>query len=301
MKMSTTDWLMLVVLSGLWGLSFFLIEIALTSLPVLTLVALRISIAAIVLWLYVWLRGARVPTSMSVWRAFVIMGVLNNILPFSLIVWGQTEITSSLASILNATTPLFAVLVAAVWLHDEPVTRSKVAGMLLGFTGVVVMIGADTLAEVGADVAAQVAVVIASLCYALASAYGRRFAALGIAPSVSAACQVTMSSIMLAAFITVTGGWADFGSVTAASWSAVVVLAVVSTALAYVLYFRLLASAGATNLMLVTFLIPVMAITLGILLLDETLRPTDVAGMAMIFVALVVIDGRVFSLRRRPI
>lgn len=299
MKMSTSAWIMLIALSLLWGSSFFLVEIALQGFPVMVLVTLRVAIAAIVLWCIVALSSAAVPRSMSVWSSFLLMGILNNILPFSLIVWGQTEITSSLAAILNATTPLFAVLIAAIWLHDEPVTPGKITGLLLGFLGVVIMIGADTIREIGSDVLAQLAVVLASCSYALATAFGRRFAALGIAPTVSAACQVTMSGLLLVLFVTVTSGWSAITVATTVPWLAVIALAVLSTALAYVLYFNILATAGATNLTLVTFLIPVTAIALGVLVLHERLQATDYLGLFLIVFALVAIDGRLLSRPQR--
>lgn len=301
MRMTTTDWILLLVLSCLWGSSYFLIEIGLQGLPVLTLVALRIALAAVVLWLFVLLSGASVPTAPRLWLSFAFMGVLNNIVPFSLIVWGQTEISSSLAAILNATTPLFAVLVAAIWLHDEAPTPGKIAGLVTGFIGVAVMIGRDAIAEIGDEVFAQIAVVMAALSYAVAGAYGKRFGKLGIKPVVSAAIQVTMSALMLGTFVLVTGDHSMLATVKWQSWAAVGALAVFSTAVAYVLYFRILGSAGVTNLMLVTFLMPVTAIILGVLLLGESLGPWERAGMALIALSLLTIDGRVFSRRLRPI
>jgi drug/metabolite transporter (DMT)-like permease len=301
MNMSGKAWLMLVALSCLWGTSYYLIEIAIADLPVLTLVALRIALAAAVLWLFVFATGARVPREPGVWGAYLVMGLLNNIIPFSLISWGQTEITSSLAAILNATTPIFAVLVASVLLRDEPATPNKIAGVIIGFLGVIVMIGPDAMRQLGGATLAQVAIVTAGLSYACASIFGRRFHSRGIAPTVSAACQVTMSALVLLPVVAGIGGFAGVGEVGLSAWAAVGSLAVLSTAVAYILYFRILATAGATNLMLVTFLIPVTAILLGTLLLGEVLTPGEIAGMALIGVALVAIDGRLFSRRRQPI
>lgn len=300
MQMSAAAWLMLVALSVLWGTSYFLIEIALEGLPVLTLVATRIALAAAVLWLFVWATGARVPRSLRTWSAFLLMGVLNNIIPFSLIVWGQTAITSSLAAILNATTPIFAVLIAPLFLRDEPFTPAKFGAVLLGFAGVVVMIGPDAVRELGGAVFAQLAVVLAALSYASASVFGRRFHALGIAPLASAACQVTMSALLLLPAVFADDGFTSLTGASVPVWAAVGSLAVLSTAVAYVLYFRILATAGATNLMLVTFLIPVTAILLGTLVLGETLHRSELLGMTLIAFALVSIDGRVFRRRTAP-
>ncbi len=294
MKMTARSWAMLTLLSFLWGCSYFLIEIAL-ELPVFLLVAVRVMLAAIVLWAYVVLSGQAIPKQLSIWGAFLVMGLLNNVIPFSLIVWGQTEITSSLASILNGTTPLFAVLIAGVWLKDEPVTPAKIIGVIIGFFGVSVMIGPDALGEIGQEALAELAVVLAGLSYAAAGAFGRRFHRLKLSPAVAAAGQVTMSSILLGAFVLFTHDVSVAADASLAAWGAVIFMAVFSTAFAYLLYFRLLATAGATNLMLVTFLIPITAILLGVSLLNERLSMTEILGMLLIFLSLVVIDGRVFT------
>lgn len=293
--MTPAAWLMLLALSALWGSSYFLIEIALKGLPVLTLVTLRIALAACVLWLFVALTGARVPRAWRTWGAFFVMGILNNIIPFSLIVWGQTEISSSLAAILNATTPIFAVIVAGIALDDERITPARLVAVGLGFGGVVVMVGPDALRDLGGDALAQLAVVLAGLSYACASVFGRRFHRFGVAPLVSAACQVTMSSLLLLPVTLLGGGLASLSGATPTAWLAVASLAIFSTALAYILYFRLLATAGATNVMLVTFLIPVTAILLGTVVLGERLHTAELLGMALIFLALLTIDGRLLK------
>ena len=298
MQMTRAAWVMLIALSCLWGSSYFMTEIALRGFPVLTIVALRVAFASAVLWLVVWFSGARIPRELRVWAAYLLMGLLNSVIPFSLIVWGQTEIGSSLAAILNATTPIFAVLIASLFLRDEPATPAKIAGVVVGFLGVVVMIGPDAMQDLGNAVLAQIAVVLAGLSYACAGVFGRRFHSFGVAPTVSAACQVTMSAFLLLPFAFFTGGFDHFHATTPTSWAALISLAVFSTAVAYMLYFRILASAGATNLMLVTFLIPVTAILLGTLVLHETLHTNEILGMLLIALALVAIDGRLVSRRR---
>ena len=299
MKMSTADWAMLIALSILWGLSYFLIEIALEGLPVLVIVSLRIALAAVVLWGFVLVARAEVPREPRTWLAFLVMGLLNNIAPFTLIVWGQTEITSSLASILNATTPIFAVIVAAVFLNDEPPTSNKIIGVVIGFLGVIFMIGPEAIGQVGNAVLPQLAVIGAALSYALAGVFGRRFHRLGIKPVVSAAGQVTMSALLMGMFVLATSGFGAVADAGTQPLLAVAFMAVFSTAVAYIMYFRILASAGATNLTLVTFLIPVTAVLLGVLILDEHLQPGELIGMALIAVSLIAIDGRLFSRRSR--
>jgi len=298
MKMTGAAWLMLLGLSCFWGSSFFWTEIALQGLPVLAIVALRLALAAVVLWLVVWLSGARVPREPRIWGAYLVMGLLNSVIPFSLIVWGQTDITSSLASILIATTPVFTVVIAALFLNDEPATGAKIAGVIIGFLGVVVMIGPDAFNNHGKSVLAQLAIVLAGVSYATATVFGRRFHSLGLSPNVSAACQVSVSTIFILPFAYFTGGFDNASAAPPIVWVAILSLAVLSTAVAYILFFRILATAGATNAMLVTFLTPVTAILLGTLILHETLNFYEILGMLLIALALIAIDGRLFS--RRP-
>ena len=296
-RMGAAEWLMLVVLSVLWGASFFLVEIALRGLPPLTLVALRVAIAAPVLWAVALVRGAGPSAPVGVWPAFAVMGLLNNVLPFSLIVWGQTIIDSGLASILNATAPLFTVLVAGLALADERLTAARLFAVLLGFAGVAIMTGPAALGGIGADVLAQLAVLAAALCYAVAGVFGRRFSALGVDPVVTAAGQVTAAALIMVPLALLAERPFELAVPRPQTWLAVV-------ALAYVLYFRVLASSGATNLLLVTFLVPVSAVLLGVTVLHERLNAAHLAGMALIGAGLAIIDGRPWArlrrLRRRP-
>ena len=290
--MSARDWAMLLILSLLWGGSFFFLEIVIADLPPLTVVLLRVTLAALALWAFAIATGLKPPWNAGAWLAFFVMGLLNNVIPFSLIVWGQTHIASGLASILNATTPLFTVVVAGALLADERVTPMKLAGVLIGFVGVVVMIGPAALGGVGADVLAQIAVLGAGISYALAAVFGRRFKAMDIHPVVIAAGQVTASSVLLAPAAIYLDRPFNLDAPGAEAVAALIGLAIPSTAIAYILYFRILASAGATNLLLVTFLIPVSAILLGALVLGESLEMVHVAGMALISLGLAAIDGR---------
>lgn len=290
--MGIKEWLMLITLSVLWGGSFFFVEFAITELPTLTIVLVRVALAAATLWLFILITGVSVPSSLSIWGSFLIMGLLNNVLPFSLIVWGQTYIASALASILNATTPLFTVLVASTLLQDEKITKNKLVGVVLGFFGVVVMIGASALEDIGINQLAQLAVLGAALSYAFAGVYGRRFKTQNINPVVTAAGQVSASALFLIPVVLVVDGSMDIVLLSSQTVMALVALAVFSTAVAYVLYFKILASVGATNLLLVTFLIPVSAILLGTVVLGETLQVSHVIGMGIIAIGLVAIDGR---------
>ncbi len=296
--MGKTEWAMLLALSVLWGGSFFFVEIALNAFPPLTLVVLRVFFAATILWLYILMSGRKIPTSKPVWIAFAIMGILNNVIPFTLIVWGQTQIASGIASILNATTPLFTVIVASIFLPDERATPLKYIGVVTGLIGVTILIGPSALSGLGIALYAQFAVLAAALSYAFAGVYGRRFNEIKVDPVVVAAGQVTASAIFLIPVAMTVDNPLAIANPSVEIWASVFGLAALSTSLAYILYFRLLSSSGATNLMLVTFLIPVTAIILGTGLLGESLLPTHIIGMFIIGLGLSAIDGRLWQRRK---
>jgi len=300
--MGSLEWSMLVALSILWGGSFFFTSIALTGLPPFTIVVLRVGIAAIVLNLVLPVLGLRVPMTLRAWAAFFSLGVLSNALPFCLIVWGQTQITSGLASILNATTPLFTVLIAHVATDDEKMSANRLAGVLIGFAGVTALIGPEALAGAGSNVLAQLACIAAAVCYGCSGVYGRRLRTMCIAPLVASTGMVTASTLLLIPIALIVDRPWMLVPPSPAAWGAVLGLAMLSTVVAYFLYFRILATAGATNLMLVTFLIPVSAILLGVLVLGEQLEPQHVLGMALIGAGLAATDGRLLKwVARRPV
>lgn len=285
--MRAREWSLLVLLSILWGGSFFFAKVALAELGPFTIVFFRVALAALALNIVASAIGASLWRAGTPWRQLLVMGALNNALPFSLIFWGQTAITSGLASILNATTPLFTVVVAHIFTRDERMTVRKLVGVLAGLAGVAILIGPD----LGGSIWGQIACLAAALSYAFAGIYGRRFKALGVQPLQAAAGQLTASAMLiLPIMLLAEPAWPMPSAVT---WSAVAGLALLSTALAYVLYFRILAAAGATNLLLVTFLIPVTAILLGAVFLGERLELRQFAGMALIGLGLVAIDGRI--------
>ena len=290
--MSQYEWLLLTILSIVWGGSFFFVGVAVEALPPLTIVALRVSLAALALLAIIHFTGLRLPTSPKIWGAFVFMGILNNVIPFTLIVWGQTHIASGLASILNATTPLFTIIAAHFLTRDEKMTGPKIIGVIIGFAGVVVMIGLEALGGVGNSVGAQLAILGAAISYSLAGIFGRRFAQSGIKPVVTATGQVTASSLLLIPLAVLFDKPFTLPMPGIEIWSAVLGLALISTAFAYILYFRILSTAGATNLLLVTLLIPVSAILLGTTVLGEQLELKHAVGMGLISIGLFTIDGR---------
>lgn len=291
--MPAADWGRLLLLSILWGGSFFFVGVAVRELPPFSIVTARVGLAALALLALLRLFGQALPRDPRVLPAFLGMGLLNNVLPFSLIVWGQGHIASGLASILNATTPLFTVLAAHLLTADEKLTLPKILGVLLGLGGVAVMIGGAAVQGLGAGILAPLACLAAALSYAFAGLFGRRFRALGVAPIATATGQLCASTlVLLPVAMLVDTPW-SLPLPSAATLAALAGLALISTAAAYVVYFRILESAGATNLLLVTFLLPVSAVTLGVLVLGETLEIRHLAGMALIGLGLAAIDGRV--------
>lgn len=290
--MSARVWVWLLSLSLLWGGTFFFAKVAIAELPPFTIVFVRLALAAVALNVALAAMARGLWRRDTPWRQFFAMGLLNNAVPFCLIVWGQTHITSGLASILNATTPLFTVMVAHFLTPDEKITGAKILAMLTGLAGVVILIGPDMAGRVGTGLLGEIACLAAAVCYAFAGIYGRRFQRMGVAPLDVAAGQVTASAMLIVPImLTVDRPW-TLMMPSPGVWSALVAAALLSTALGYILYFRILAAAGATNLLLVTFLMPAVAILLGTVFLSERLQPRHFTGMALIGAGLAVIDGR---------
>jgi len=296
--MTSGEWSLLIFLGLVWGGSFFFNGVAVRELPPLTFVALRVALAGALLLLAMGVRRLPLPRSRAVWALALGMGVLNAALPWSLITWGQTRIPAGAASILQASTPLFAVL-AAHWLtHDEKLTGGKIAGVLFGLAGVAVMMGPEVLSGLTRELPAQLAMIAAAVAYAGAAVLSRRYAALGVAPLAAATGQVLCAAVLLVpAALAMDRPW-TLPPPGLATWGAVIGIAAISTALAYVLLFRLVATAGAGNTALVTLVVPVSAVLLGALFLGERLEPQQAVGMALILFGLLVSDGRLRLPRR---
>ncbi len=288
--MSSTDWGLLLALSVLWGGSFYFAKIAVREIPPLTLALGRVGIAALALAIIARALATPFPHDSRTWWDFTVMAALNNVVPFTLIFWGQIYISIGLASILNATSPLFGVLVAHFLTADDRLNAGRVIGLIAGFTGVVVLIGPDLLSELGKNVLAELALLASSVSYAFGAVYSRRVRA--CPPIMVATGQLSMSTVLLLPVVFLFDQPALVLTASGAAIWAMVSIALLSSALAYVIYFRILSRSGATNALLVTFLVPVSAILLGMLLLGETLDLRQLAGMAAIFVGIAAIDGR---------
>jgi drug/metabolite transporter (DMT)-like permease len=288
--MSGSDWALLFLLSVIWGGSFLFNKLAVNELPPLTVAFSRVFGGAIWLYLIAKIMRQSMPRTRAAWLALAGMGLLNNVIPFSLILWSQQYISSGLTAILNATTPLFTVLIAHFFTTDERFTPGRIAGVLIGFSGVVLMIGPDLIGDLGNNVVAQIVMLLVGIFYAVSGIYGRRFH--NIPPVITATGQMTSASIMLLPLVLIVDRPWTLPMPSNTALAALFLLGALCTTAAYLIFFRILRRAGATNLMLVTLLIPVSAILLGSLVLGEQLAWRHFAGMAIIAIGLAAIDGR---------
>ncbi len=295
--MRMQHWIMLVVLSVLWGAGFIFSKQSLTAIAPLTLTLARCAIAAAVLLAAVWALGYQLPTTALERRDFAVMAMLNNVIPFSLIFLGQTMIPSGLAAVANATTPLMTLLIARI-LAGEKLSRNKLAGVALGIIGVAELVGASALVGDRASVLGMLLVVGGALSYGFSGLWGRRFKQ--TPPIVTSAMQLSCSTLILLPL----ASWHDRFWLqplpSAEIVGCVLALGIISTALAYILFFRIMAEAGSNNAMLVTLLIPVTAIAFGAMIFGEALLPHQLAGAAIIAASLLIIDGRLFGIGPAP-
>lgn len=294
---SARAWCELLLLAMIWGGSFIANRLAINEIGVLGTVAFRVTGACLLLWIYVALRGLPVPRSPRIWGAFLVMGALNNAIPFSLITWAQLTVPSGLAAILNASTALMGVVVASIVFRDEKLTGRRLAGVLLGLAGVTVVIGLQALTALDLTSLAQLTLLVAALSYACAAVWGRLNLS-GLPPQVAAAGMLTGSTVLMVPAALAVEGLPPAPA--SGTWLALAYLAVVSTAGAYLLYYRVLALAGAGNLSLVTLLTAPFAVILGAVVLGESLPLRDYLGFALIAAGLVAIDGRILQLAKIP-
>lgn len=289
-QISLSTWLLLLLLALIWGASFLAVRTALDEIPPLTSVAHRVVWGAAVLWLLGWFKGERLPTDTRTLGALFVMGCLNNAIPFSLMAWGQLHIESGLTAILNAASAIWGVLVAALVFADERLTLRRVVGVLLGFVGVVTAIGLRALLDFDLRSVAQLAVVGGTVSYAVAGSWARATLK-GLSPIVAAGGMLTGSSLLMVPLAITLDGPPDL-TLSLTTWTAIAYYGIAATALAYLLYFRILARAGASNLLLVTLLIPPVAIVLGALVRGESLTASAYAGFVLLAAGLLILDGR---------
>jgi drug/metabolite transporter (DMT)-like permease len=287
--MNARNWGLLLLLALLWGSSFFFYKVLVAVLPPITVVLGRVGIAAIAMNLWLAARGQAIPLSGKLWLRFLLLGFLNSSLPFVFIAWGETRISSGMASILNATTPIFMVAVAHWGTEDEKLSPGKAVGIVLGVLGVIVLVGPSAFGGGGA-LWGELAVVGASCCYAFGGVYSRRFK--GLSPLQAATGQMTGATLLLLPLSLLLDRPWTLALPHADVWAAWLAIALVNTALAYVVYYRMVVSVGVTFISLVTFLIPIIALFLGAVFLDESVSMQALAGMAIIALGLAATDER---------
>lgn len=296
--MTQKAWTLLLSLSAIWGVSFVLIEIGVAYVSVFTMVWLRVGIAGLSLLFYLYLTGQRLPASWRFWSAAIIMGILNHIIPFSLIAWGQLSITAGLAAILNANTAFAGVIMAALFVASEPLRRHRLIGVIIGMAGVVFVIGPETLQELTIGSLSQLAVITATFSYALAGVWGKL--RLADYPPLHLACATTLSAtICLTPLLYIDPHFRLPTSISIEFIAAMIALGGVGTAVAYGLFYRILALAGAGNLSLVTIIVPVFAVMIDGLFLDRWIGPEAIAGFLIVAVGLAVVDGRLVAIITR--
>lgn len=286
---SNRAWAELILLGLIWGGVFLAVRVSLDEIGFVTSVAHRVFWAALILWGYVALRRLPLPRGRQ-WGALLVMGLLNNVIPFSLMAWGQLHIPSGLASVFNASTAIFGTLVAALVLADERLTPRKALGVGLGFAGVVTAIGVNALLAFDITSLAQLAVIGGTLSYAFAGVWARVHLK-GLTPQVAAAGMLTGSALVMVPAALVLDGPPDL-TLRPETLASIAYIVLAATAGAYLLYYRILAMVGSANLMLVTLIIPPVAIVLGTWLRAETLSPNVYAGLALLALGLVILDGR---------
>ena len=295
--MNTKNWGLLFLISLLWGSSFFFYKILVAVLPPVTVVLGRVGIAAVALNLWLLAEGSRLPRDRASWGRFLTSGLLNNVLPFILIAWGETRISSGTASILNATTPIFMVVVAHYLTPDDRMTPGKVLAVIMGFIGVGVLVGPDAMAG-NSQALGEAAVAMAAFIYAFAAVYSRRFR--GMAPLMAATGQLTGATLILAPLsLAIDQPW-HYPMPGWEVWASFAVIALANTAFAYFIYYKLLARTGVTFISLCTFIIPPLALMLGAVVLHESITLNALIGMGIIALGLAVNDGRlIMRLRGR--
>lgn len=294
-KLDGTGWLLIGILSILWGGAFFLIEVGLRSYPPITLVFMRLVLAVPPMWIAMRLMGQRLPSEPRVWGLLAVVGALNCALPFILFFWGQQYLDSGYASILNATTPLWGVITAHFLTSDEKATPARILGVLVGMAGIIVMVGPEAMKGLSNNLLAQLACIVSTIFYSFAAIYGRRLSQTELTPMAVATGQTMMAALMMVPVVVLVDQPWTMAAPRLDSTLAGLTLALFSTALAYTLYFRLIDRSGASNAQLVAFLMPILAVILGIAFLGESLSGGQIVGAALIAIGLAILDGRLVA------
>ena len=295
-SLSGRAWAEMMLLAMIWGGSFLSIRVALDEITPLTSVAHRTTWAMLVLWVVIAVMRIPLPRDPKIWFSFLVMGLLNNVIPFSLMAWGQLHIESGLTSILNAFTAVVGVVIASLFFADEQITLRKGIGVILGFFGVAVAIGLDNFRSFDLRSLAQLAVIGGTVAYAIAGVWARK-RLVGMPPQMAAAGMLTGSTVIMLPLVYFIEGPLTF-DLQPRTMLAIGYYAIIATAFAYLLYYRVLAMAGSGNLMLVTLLVAPLAITLGAVVLEEKLGANAYLVFGILALGLIILDGRMWKALR---
>lgn len=290
------EWALLALLATCWGASYTFIKIGVATIPPVTLIAARTLIAGALLLAVLRMRGVKLPTEPSMWRRFMLQACLNSVLPFTLIAWAERSVDAGLATILNSTSPIFIFLLGlGLGGADKPTLR-RLFGVGAGLAGICLIVGFEALNGLGHSLIAQLALVAAAVCYGCAAMFGRVFR--GLDPMVPAAGSLVSGAAMLVpASLVVDRPWTL--SPSAASMSAVLALAVLSTALAFTIYFRLIRTLGPMSTAAQAYLRVPIGVTIGVMFLGEALAPTAWIGLACVVTGVVAMTMPETKLLRR--
>jgi drug/metabolite transporter (DMT)-like permease len=289
--MRLKEWGAFVLLGLIWGSSFLWIKIGVETISPMMLVTLRVSFGLLALLVVMAAQRQSFPRDRATIMKFVFMGVFNTVVPFLLITWGETKIDSSLASILNAATPLFVIIIGHFWLHDEKITAGRLGGLLLGFAGVVVLVAQNLKPGSGqSDIWGELAVLLATVSYAVALIFSRRYLR-GTKPVVQSTMILVVASALMWVIMPVADRPIVFPA-TPLTWIAVIWLGVLGLCIAYLLFFYLNNVWGPTRASLVTYVFPVVGVALGIIFLSEPLTWNMIVGSILVVGGIVVVNRR---------
>ena len=296
--MKLKNLLLLILLAALWGPSFLFIKVAVSEIPPLTLVLGRVSIAAVLLTLFLWAQGKTLPHSHTVWRHLAVMGLIHNAIPFVLFGWGEQYIDSALASILNGTVPLFTIILAHYFAVDDRLTPAKLGGAVVGFAGLLLLIVPSLTDGVQVTTWGLLAVALASAMYGVAIVYSRNHLR-GLPPLVAPAGQMIMATIYLLPLSLLLDRPFSLPPLSLPALGSMLALGVLGTAVAFVVYYRLLETAPASYVSMTTYLIPVFGVILGTLVLKERLTWHSYAGFTLILLGVMIVNG-LLRLKKEP-
>ena len=287
-------WALIIMLGAIWGCSFLFNAVLIREISPLWVSAGRVTIGAVICWAFFFAMRRKAPSDWRIYAQLVVLGILNYAIPFALFPWSEEHLASGIVGVINGMTPMTTVIVSQLWPGGEKATPNKIAGVVIGLLGAV-LLASPSLGAGSTEVVALLAALVATLCYALTLNYARRFK--GLDSATVASSSLTGAAIVM---IPIALFFSGVPVITKAeTWASLFGIAVFSTSFSFLLVYWLLPRVGATNLSLNTFITPISAILLGVLVLHEGMAPIQIAGIAVIFIGLVVIDGRLLK-RLRP-